>query len=70
MIRGLDGFTTTCRIENRGIDPQIVLEAHNGGLFVLLGTWNTSQAREVARMIIERCDEADSEFSTGETRCK
>jgi hypothetical protein len=60
MVKGLDGFITTCRIENPGIDPQIILEARHGSLFVLLGNWNTTQARAVAQQIIDICDVAES----------
>ena len=59
MIKGLDNWTTVCRIEQPGIDPQIIIEARNGRLFVLLGNFNTTQARELAGLIIKTCDEAE-----------
>lgn len=65
-VKGLDGFTTDCRVENPGIDPQIILEAHHGTLFVMLGNWNTTQAREVARLILDTCDKAEAEFAANQ----
>lgn len=59
MIKGLDNWITDCRIENPGIDPQIILEASSGSLFVRLGNFNTSQARELARLINTTCDKAE-----------
>lgn len=60
MVKGLDNWTTRCRIENHGIDPQIILEASLGRVFVQLGNFNLSQARDVARMILAKCDEAET----------
>lgn len=58
-IKGLDNWTTVCRTEQPGIDPQIIIEARNGSLFVLLGNFNTTQARALAGLIIKTCDEAE-----------
>lgn len=59
MIKGLDNWITDCRIENPGIDPQIILEASSGSLFVRLGNFNTWQARALAELIVKTCDHAE-----------
>lgn len=59
MIKGLDNWLTGCRIENPGIDPQIILEASSGSLFVRLGNFNTRQARALADLINKTCDKAE-----------
>lgn len=59
MIKGLDNWITECRIENPGIDPQIILEASSGSLFVRLGNFNTWQARALAELIVKTCDHAE-----------
>lgn len=66
MIKGLDNWTTACRIEQPGIDPQIIIEAKNGSLFVLLGNFNLSQARALADLINQTCDEAEGQFANKE----
>jgi hypothetical protein len=50
---------TDCRIENPGIDPQIILESSSGSLFVRLGNFNTRQARALAELIVKTCDNAE-----------
>jgi len=62
MVKGLDNFHTFARIEDRGIDPRIVLEARQGSLSVMLGNWTCDQARSVAKMLTDAADEAESEF--------
>ena len=57
--KGLDNFVTSVRIEDPGIDPRIVLEASSGSLSVMLGNWNITQARAVARAILDACEEAE-----------
>lgn len=59
MIKGLDNWITECRIENPGIDPQIIVEASHGTLFVRLGNFNTRQARGLASLIAATCDAAE-----------
>lgn len=59
MIKGLDNWLTDCRIENPGIDPQIILEASSGSLFVRLGNFNLHQARALAVLINKTCDNAE-----------
>jgi hypothetical protein len=59
MVRGLDNWVTVCRVENHGIDPQIIIEARNRSLTVLLGNFNVRQAREVAEMILRTCEYAE-----------
>ena len=59
MVKGLDNWITRCRIENPGIDPQIILEASSGSIFVRLGNFNLYQARELAVLINETCDSAE-----------
>jgi hypothetical protein len=59
VIKGLDNWMTDCRIENPGIDPQIILEASSGSLFVRLGNFNTRQARALAELIVKTCDNAE-----------
>lgn len=63
MVKGLDNWVTSCRVEDPGIDPRVVLEARNGSIFVQLGNWNLSQARDVAHQINQICDEAEAEFA-------
>ena len=58
-VKGLDNWVTTCRIEQPGIDPQIIIEARNGSLFVLLGNFNLHQARALAGLINQTCNEAE-----------
>jgi hypothetical protein len=67
-IKGLDNWTSECRIENPGIDPQIIIEASHTGMFVRLGNFNVPQARELAAHIIETCDEAEGRFAHKEIR--
>ncbi len=62
-VKGLDNWATDCRVVNPGIDPQIIIEATNGRLTVLLGNYNLSQAREVAAMILKTCDEAEKQLA-------
>lgn len=59
MIKGLDNWITNCRVENPGIDPQIILEASSGSLFVRLGNFNLHQARALAELIVKTCDDAE-----------
>lgn len=59
MIKGLDNWNTDCRIENHGIDPQIIIEASRRSLFVRLCNFNMRQARELADLINKTCDEAE-----------
>lgn len=59
MVKGLDNWVTSCRIENPGIDPQIILEASSGSLFVRLGNFNLHQARALAVLINKTCDNAE-----------
>lgn len=66
MIKGLDNWTTACRIEQPGIDPQIIIEAKNGSLFVLLGNFNCHQARALADLINQTCDEAEGQLANQE----
>lgn len=63
MIKGLDNWHTGCRIENTGIDPQIIIEASRCSLFVRLGNFNLPQARALADLINKTCDEAESQFA-------
>ena len=68
MVKGLDNWITTCRIEQPGIDPQIVIEARNGRLFLLLGNFNCTQARQLADLINKTCDDAEGMFANQEIR--
>jgi hypothetical protein len=69
MVKGLDNWTTDVLIENPGIDPQIIIEAKSpGSLFVRLGNFNTRQARQLADLINQTCDEAEGRFAHKEQK--
>ena len=63
MVKGLDNWLTDCRIEQPGIDPQIIIEASHSSLFVRLGNFNVPQARQLAALINQTCDEAEGQFA-------